>query len=74
VNVIETERLRLESLDLSRLEEFVVLTADPETMRTGRLVACGHQKLGIAFERDVVDRKGWPYRLYPLRRKQWASR
>ena len=72
--MIETERLRLESLDLSRLEEFVVLTSDSGTMRAGRLVARGHQKPGIAFERDVVDRKGWPYRLYRLTRDQWASR
>jgi RimJ/RimL family protein N-acetyltransferase len=33
VNVIETKRLLLEPLDESRLEEFVALTADPETMR-----------------------------------------
>jgi len=33
VKVIETECLLLEPLDVSRLEEFVVLTADPETMR-----------------------------------------
>jgi RimJ/RimL family protein N-acetyltransferase len=33
LNVIETERLLLEPLDMSRLEEFVELTADPETMR-----------------------------------------
>jgi RimJ/RimL family protein N-acetyltransferase len=179
VNVIETERLRLEPLDPSRLEEFVALTADPETMRYwtaggpcdrdaaernfaaaldrlrehsfgrrwvvakengaglgftdtkffgescdevspeeveigwmitpsawGRgyateaggavrdeaferlglesVVAVHHpenvasgrvmDKLGMAFERDVMDRKGWPYRLYRLTREQWASR
>jgi hypothetical protein len=33
VNVIETERLLLEPLDVSRLEDFVALTADPDTMR-----------------------------------------
>jgi RimJ/RimL family protein N-acetyltransferase len=33
VNVIETERLLLEPLDVTRLEEFVALTADPDTMR-----------------------------------------
>ena len=33
MDVIETERLLLEPLDGSRLEEFIVLTADPETMR-----------------------------------------
>ena len=31
--VIETERLRLEPLDMSRLDEFIALTADPRTMR-----------------------------------------
>jgi [ribosomal protein S5]-alanine N-acetyltransferase len=33
VDVIETERLLLEPLDMSRLEDFVALTADPDTMR-----------------------------------------
>jgi RimJ/RimL family protein N-acetyltransferase len=33
VKVIETERLRLEPLDASRLEDFVGLTAHPDTMR-----------------------------------------
>jgi len=33
VNVLETERLRLEPVDESRLEEFVALTGDPQTMR-----------------------------------------
>jgi RimJ/RimL family protein N-acetyltransferase len=176
---IETERLRLEPLDESRLEEFVALTADPEVMRywaptgpfdrvlaernfatslarirdhgfgrrwvvlkensawlgfvdtkyfggscesvspeeveigwmlrraawgrgyateagaavrdeafdrLGRdsIVAVHHpanaasgrimEKLGMGFERDVVDNDGWPYRLYRLTRDQWASR
>jgi RimJ/RimL family protein N-acetyltransferase len=178
VNVIETERLLLEPLDVSRQEDFVALTADPETMRywwpngpftrevaersfaaslarlrehgfgrrwivakqngawlgftetkyfgqscedvspdeveigwmlmpsawgrgyateAGRavrdeafdrlaldtIVAVHHpanaasgrvmEKLGMAFERDVVTRTGWPYRLYRLTREQWAS-
>jgi RimJ/RimL family protein N-acetyltransferase len=34
--VVETERLLLEPLDVSRLEEFVALTAEPETMRYWR--------------------------------------
>jgi Acetyltransferase (GNAT) domain len=37
VNLIETERLLLEPLHGSRLEEFVALTADPYTMAYGRL-------------------------------------
>jgi RimJ/RimL family protein N-acetyltransferase len=48
VNVIETERLRLEPLDLSRLEEFVALTADPDTMR--------YWAPGGAFGPDVAER------------------
>jgi len=178
MNVIETERLLLEPLDESRLEEFLALTADPDTMRYwapggpfprevaernfaaslarlrehgfgrrwivakengaglgftdtkyfgqscddvspleveigwmltpafwGRgyateaaravrdeafarltlnsIVAVHHpanaasgrimEKLGMAFERDVVARNGWPSRLYRLTREQWAS-
>jgi RimJ/RimL family protein N-acetyltransferase len=178
VNVIETDRLLLEPLDASRLEDFVLLTADPSTMRywwaggpftrdmaerkfaaslahlrehgfgkrsivakengaglgftdtkyfgescedvlpedveigwmlfpatwgrgyateAGRavrdeaferlalesIVAVHHpanavsgrimEKLGMAFERDVVASDGWPYRLYRLTREQWAS-
>lgn len=33
MNVIETERLRLEPIDESRLEEFVALMADPDVTR-----------------------------------------
>lgn len=33
MDVIETERLLLEPLSGSRLDEFIVLTADPDTMR-----------------------------------------
>ena len=179
MDVIETERLLLEALDASRLEEFVRLTADPQVMRYwgpggaftrdaaernfaaalerlsehgfGRrwlvakpdraglgfvdtkyfgdscddvspdeieigwmvvrrawgqgyateagaairdeafdqlavdsIVAVHHpaniasarimEKLGMAFERDVVDANGWPYRLYRLTRAEWVSR
>jgi RimJ/RimL family protein N-acetyltransferase len=42
----------------------------PENVASGRVM----EKLGMAFERDVKDRKGWPYRLYRLTREQWASR
>jgi RimJ/RimL family protein N-acetyltransferase len=177
IDVIETERLLLEPLDMSRLEQFVALTADPQTMRYwapggpfrrdvaeqnfatslarlrehgfgrrwivakadgaglgftdtkyfgescddvspteveigwmltpaawGRghateaggairdeaferlglesIVAVHHpanaasarvvEKIGMAFERDVVARSGWPYRLYRLMRAEWA--
>jgi hypothetical protein len=45
----------------------------------GRL--CGHGfgrrwitvKLGMTFERDVVTRDGWPYRLYRLTHERWSS-
>lgn len=177
MNAIETERLLLEPLDMSRLEDFVALTADPGTMRywwpdgpftrdvaersfaaalarlrdhgfgrrwivakdSGRglgftetkyfgqscedvspdeveigwmltpgawgqgygteagsairdeafdrlelesIVAVHHpanaasrrimEKLGMTFERDVVTKDGWPYRLYRLTRERWT--
>ncbi len=48
MDVIETDRLRLEPLDESRLEEFVSLTADPEVMRWWAP--------GGAFTREEADR------------------
>jgi RimJ/RimL family protein N-acetyltransferase len=48
MNVIETERLLLEPLDLSRLEDFVALTADPDTMR--------YWAPGGPFSREVAER------------------
>jgi hypothetical protein len=61
----ETERPLLKPLDASRLNDFVELTADPQTMR----LLVGRRE---AFERDVVARDG-PYRLYRLTREQWGS-
>jgi hypothetical protein len=55
LNVIETERLLLEPLNVSRLEEFVVLMADPEVMRywgTGGLAA-----LSVATWRSGASRR-----------------
>jgi RimJ/RimL family protein N-acetyltransferase len=49
VNVLETERLRLEPLDESRLEEFVALTADPQTMRYWSPIG--------PFSRDEAERR-----------------
>jgi len=49
VNVIETERLLLEPLTEERLEEFVALTADPETMRYWSPIG--------AFTRDEAERR-----------------
>jgi RimJ/RimL family protein N-acetyltransferase len=47
LNVIETERLLLAPLDVSRLEEFVELTADPEVMR--------YWGSGGAYSRDAAE-------------------
>jgi RimJ/RimL family protein N-acetyltransferase len=54
------ERLRLES---------IVAVHHPANAPSGRIM----EKLGMTFEREVVDRNGWPYRLYRLTREQWAS-
>lgn len=54
------ERLGLES---------IVAVHHPENTASGRIM----EKLGMTFERDVVDRNGWPYRLYRLEREHWAS-
>ena len=48
VKAIETGRLRLEPLDVSRLDEFVALTADPDTMR--------YWAPGGPFGRDEAER------------------
>ena len=48
MDVIETERLLLEPLDIARLEDFVALTADPDTMR--------YWAPGGPFRRDVAER------------------
>src|SRR6266536_5062644 len=48
MNVMKTERLLLEPLDESRLEEFLALTADPDTMR--------YWAPGGPFPREVAER------------------
>src|SRR6266511_664331 len=48
VNLIETERLLLEPLDVSRLEEFGALTAYPHTMR--------YWGPGCPYGRDLAER------------------
>ena len=55
------ERLELDS---------IVAVHHPANAASGRIM----EKLGMTFERDVVARDGWPYRLYRLTREQWASR
>lgn len=53
-----------------RLErESVVAVHHPANTASGRIM----EKLGMSFERDVVARDGWPYRLYRLTREAWAS-
>src|SRR6266540_3942012 len=47
MNVIETERLLLEPLDRARLEDFVALTANPDTMR--------YWSLHGPFARDAAE-------------------
>jgi RimJ/RimL family protein N-acetyltransferase len=53
-----------------RLElESIVAVHHPENAASRRVI----EKLGMAFERDVVARNGWLFRLYRLTREQWAS-
>ena len=47
MNVIETERLRLEPLEVARLEDFIALMADPDTMR--------YWAPGGPFSHDVAE-------------------
>jgi len=54
-----------------RLElENIIAVHHPANSASGRIM----EKLGMAFERDVVAGVGWPFRLYRLTREQWASR
>lgn len=60
--------IRDEAFDRLALES-IVAVHHPANAASGRIM----EKLGMRFERDVVDRRGWPYRLYRLNREQWAS-
>lgn len=60
--------VRDEAFDRLELES-IIAVHHPENVASGRIM----EKLGMAFERDVVDRHGWPYRLYRLTRQRWAS-
>ena len=60
--------VRDEAFDRLKLAS-IVAVHHPENTASGRIM----EKLGMAFERDVVDRHGWPYRLYRLTRERWAS-
>ena len=46
----------------------VVAVHHPENAASRRIM----EKLGMAFERDVVAKDGWPYRLYRVTREEWA--
>lgn len=48
--------------------ESVIAVHHPANTASGRVM----EKLGLAFERDVVTREGWPYRLFRLTRDRWA--
>jgi [ribosomal protein S5]-alanine N-acetyltransferase len=54
-----------EQLELASL----VAVHHPENRASGRIM----EKLGMAFERDVADIRGWPYRLYRLTRDSWEE-
>jgi [ribosomal protein S5]-alanine N-acetyltransferase len=48
--------------------ESIVAVHHPGNAASARVI----DKLGMAFERDLVDRRGWPYRLYRLTRAEWS--
>jgi len=47
----------------------VIALHHPENPGSGRIM----EKLGMTFERDLVDIQGWPYRLYRLTRDRWQE-
>jgi RimJ/RimL family protein N-acetyltransferase len=56
--------VRDEAFDRLKLAS-IVAVHHPANAASGRIM----EKLDMTFERDVVARKGWPYRLYRLTRK-----
>ena len=54
------ERLGLES---------IVAVHHPANAASARVI----EKLGMQFERDIVDRSGWPYRFHRLTRDDWTQ-
>jgi RimJ/RimL family protein N-acetyltransferase len=46
----------------------IVAEHHPANPASGRIM----EKLGMAFEREGVNRIGWPFRLYRLTREEWA--
>jgi RimJ/RimL family protein N-acetyltransferase len=61
--------VRDEAFDRLELES-IVAVHHPENAASRRIM----EKLGMAFERDVVARNGWPWSLYRLTRDQWSMR
>jgi RimJ/RimL family protein N-acetyltransferase len=60
--------IRDEAFDQLELDSLVA-EHHPENTASGRIM----EKLGMVFERDVVDVRGWPCRLYRLTRERWAE-
>ena len=47
----------------------VIAVHHPENAASGRIM----EKLGMSYERDLVDANGWPYRFYRLTREGWME-
>jgi RimJ/RimL family protein N-acetyltransferase len=60
--------VRDEAFEFLRLDSLVAVH-HPENTASGRIM----EKLGMDFERDVVDETGWPYRLCRLTRERWEE-
>lgn len=60
--------VRDEAFDRLGLES-IVAVHHPGNAASGRVM----EKLGMTFERDVVARDGWPYRMYRLTRGRWCG-
>lgn len=60
--------IRDEAFDRLELES-IVAVHHPENAASRRVV----EKLGMVFERDVVAKDGWPYRLHRLTRERWTG-
>ena len=50
--------------------ERVVAAHHPANAASGRVM----EKLGMAFERELIGRDSWPLRLYRLSREEWRRR
>jgi ribosomal-protein-alanine N-acetyltransferase len=60
--------IRDEAFDRLELDSLVA-EHHPGNVASGRVM----EKLGMVFERDVVDIRGWPGRLYRLTRDRWQE-